>query len=201
MEPITLTVAGSFVASLVAQQCVEAALGSAWTRFAGLWRAHLGREPRPEDLAGAEDLIPADLAERLAAIYDGETCLRRARLVHQALQGAGVLWVDDQPSNNRWERATLEALGAKVICAEMTDTALGWLDERSFDVIVSDIARGADLRAGLDDLPELREHAPVIFYVGQTRSEAGVPVGAFGIADEPGPLLHLILDVLERSRI
>jgi hypothetical protein len=40
----------------------------------------------------------------------------------------------------------------------------------------------------------------VIFYVGSSDPESEPPSGAFGITADPSELLHLVLDVLERSR-
>jgi hypothetical protein len=41
----------------------------------------------------------------------------------------------------------------------------------------------------------------VIFYVGRLDPGAERPAGSFGITNRPEELLHLVLDVLERTRV
>jgi hypothetical protein len=56
--------------------------------------------------------------------------------------------------------------------------------------------------AGLEFLRLLRDQGistPLIFYIREVDEARGTPVGAFAITDRPDELLHLVLDVLERS--
>ena len=90
--------------------------------------------------------------------------------------------------------------------ARSTSEALRILQEASedsYDVILSDMARDNRPTAGLEMLPALQQHnhqIPVIFYIGVVDPAKGVPPGAFGITNRPDELLHLILDVLERTK-
>jgi CheY-like chemotaxis protein len=132
-----------------------------------------------------------------------EQVLRRARRHLSLLSASAVLWVDDDHSNNRNEVHMLRQLKVEVETVSTTAQALALLGRDKFDIVLSDIARGGDARAGLAMLPLLKERhqsLPVIFYVGELRSEFGVPGGAFGITNRPDELLHLILDALERVR-
>ena len=132
-----------------------------------------------------------------------ERVLRRARRNASVLKGSRLLWIDDDHSNNSNERQMLRQLEVEVTTVASTDEARAALQEQTFDVILSDIARGADPAAGLAILPALREQGsdvPVIFYVGDLTPERGVPPGAFGITNRPDELLHLLLDALERRR-
>jgi CheY-like chemotaxis protein len=136
--------------------------------------------------------------------------LRRARHARRVLEGSRVLWIDDRPERLAAEQRTLEALGASVARARDTLEVLERLHELqagatpgSFDVILSDIARHDSASAGTDELPLLKRAAPgtpVIFYVNRLTAGAERPAGSVGITDDPGELLHLILDVLERKR-
>jgi DNA-binding NtrC family response regulator len=129
--------------------------------------------------------------------------LRRAQLVSQVLRGAKVLWIDDHPENNLWERRLFEVFDATCVTVETTRSAIACLQADSFDLIISDIARSSSTREGVDVLPSIRTVAPripILFYVGQL-TESTAPMGAQGIAAEPNELLHLVLDQLERRRI
>jgi CheY-like chemotaxis protein len=132
-----------------------------------------------------------------------ERVLRRARRAAAVVKGGEVLWIDDDHSNNRNERRMLRQLDVAVTTVANTDEALAALQEGEFDLVLSDMGRGAQPAAGLALLPALKERGrevPVIFYVGNLEPERGVPPGAFGITNRPDELLHLILDALERVR-
>lgn len=148
-----------------------------------------------------ESRLPYDRAARAIARYPA---LRRAALVAPALEGARLLWIDDNPAGNTWERATFEALNVEVTTAGSTEEAVHRLSVDSFDVIISDISRDGDHAAGLTALPQLQEIAPdtpVLFYVGRADPARRAPEGALGLTDRPDELLHLVLDVLERRRL
>lgn len=113
-----------------------------------------------------------------------------------------MLWVDDKPGNNANECRMFTALGATVRQVETTREALAALTGEKWDVLLSDMARDGVPDAGLTMLGQLPSGSPpVIFYVGRVDPSRPVPVGAFGVADQPDPLLHLVLDVLERRRV
>ena len=72
------------------------------------------------------------------------------------------------------------------------------------DVLISDMERYANKKAGLqllERIKDLPERPATIFYVGRLGRERGEPPGAFGITDRPDELIHLVLDVLERERV
>lgn len=112
-----------------------------------------------------------------------------------------VLWVDDEPGKNRDECRMFTALGATVSQVETTREAIAALTGGKWDVLLSDVARDDVPDAGLTMLGQLPPGSPpVVFYVGRVDPARPVPVGAFGVEDQPDPLLHLVLDVLERRR-
>jgi hypothetical protein len=75
------------------------------------------------------------------------------------------------------------------------------LEDGSVKVVVTSPPY-AEQRAGhYGGIPEEPTSSPLVFYLGRVDPTRGVPVGAFGIADEPEPLLHLVSVVLERQRI
>lgn len=146
-----------------------------------------------------------------ASLADQRQAIARAQQQASLLHGAEVLWVDDQPANNRNEARMLTTFGVAVTFAVSTEEAISALRQadangRPFHAILSDISRGeaGPLRkAGIDMLATLRNERfrlPVIFYVGKP-SDRGAPDGAFGITNRPDGLLNLLLDVLARVRL
>lgn len=126
---------------------------------------------------------------------------RRLAASDYLVRGARILWVDDTPENNLLEARPLEAAGASIVFARSTEEAINAAVRTPFDVVISDIARGDDTEAGLRMPGELVTRGvsiPVIFYVGQAKKPP--PPDAFGIADRPDELLHLVLDGLARRR-
>jgi CheY-like chemotaxis protein len=131
---------------------------------------------------------------------DRSIVAQRANRNQVVLRGARLLWVDDNPDNNYYESSILKSLGVSIDTARTTEEALNMNAEHRYDVIISDMARGNNNRAGVDLLNELRKqrnHPQVIFY---TMGSRPIPEGAFGITDRPDHLLHLVMDVLERER-
>jgi len=126
----------------------------------------------------------------------------RAMLVQSLVHGRRVLWVDDQPSNNFYERLALAQLGLSVDVAINSEEGIHSARLVRPDVIVSDMRRQGQHDAGLQFLaaaPAAGLFCPLIYYVGHVDQSRGVPPGAFGIADRPDEVMHLILDVLERQ--
>ena len=146
------------------------------------------------------------LTIKVTSSEDSETpllssALRRAKLVKSMLKGAQILWVDDNPGYNIYERMTLKSMGISAEVALSTDEAMHMLELQGYDAIISDMERDGKSDAGLKLLDTLRANRfdiSLIFYVGALDEKRGTPPGAFGITDYSDDLLHLVLDVLER---
>ena len=126
---------------------------------------------------------------------------RRARYVRPLLRGARVLWVDDNPSNNLYERTALASLDISVDLALSTEEALYMTSRLQYDLVLSDMNRAGNVNAGtelLDHLKPQKAATPLVFYVGQIDRQRTVPLGAFGITNRPDELFHYVFDVLER---
>ena len=144
--------------------------------------------------------VPKD--ESASLVSQLPTVHRRASLVRPLIEGRRVLWVDDQPSNNFHERVALGEIGLMCDVATSTEEALRAKAFLSPDVIVSDMHRGDNPEAGLELLHALRhqgDRTPLVFYISHEVKSRGMPPGAFGISDRPDDVLHLVLDVLERT--
>lgn len=126
---------------------------------------------------------------------------RRASVVGPLLRGARILWVDDVPRNNLYERKMLGSLGISTDIALSTGEALFMLERIKYDLILSDMSRAGNPAAGkelLDILLGRSFSVPVIYYVDALNARQGTPRGAFAITNRPDEVLHFVFDVLER---
>ena len=153
--------------------------------------AEVARNGGPDDGSGLEDV------RDIAAILPGRRAQRR-------IEGARVLWVDDHPQNNRFERQALEALGIRIDISTSTEGALEMATTTPYRLIISDMSRPPDQRAGYTLLYELSEkgvRTPVVFYTGsQTAAQAAEAQaqGAVGSTASPRELLAIVISILER---
>lgn len=85
-----------------------------------------------------------------------------------------VLWVDDNPDNNYYERNALEAVGIKFVLSESTENAMEILYSRQFGAVISDMGRREGPREGYRLLDELRKRGnktPLFFYASSSAPE------------------------------
>lgn len=163
-------------------------------------------DPEPEPLSAPVGVPTPESPMPLGEALERFPGLRRAAFSNRMRNRPRILWIDDHPEWIKAEVDTLRHLGAEVVLARTTHEAVRVLakaaggHERPVQVIVSDIARGSRLDAGVRALPELARLAPlapVIFYVADVESDRGVPEGAAGITDRTDELLHLVVDAVE----
>lgn len=178
VSELTLRGAG-FEATARSQVRVAATLGASDAvsqQEAGLW---------PE---------PGRVAAAVSDIVTTQT-LRRTRRVT-------IMWVDDRPENNRYEREALQALGMEVVAMTSTESALETLESRHFDAIISDMGRPPDPRAGYTLLDALRAQGnttPFVIYAGSNASEHRAEAathGAIGSTNRPDELLRLVIQAV-----
>jgi CheY-like chemotaxis protein len=126
-----------------------------------------------------------------------------ARVIRRASE-ATALWVDDRPSNNIFERQSLEALGVSFVLATSTEEALDRLAKQKFDVIISDMGRPPDPRAGYTLLEKLRasgNQTPFVIYAGSNAPEHKAEArsrGALGSTNRASELFAYVLAALSR---
>jgi CheY-like chemotaxis protein len=85
-----------------------------------------------------------------------------------------VLWVDDRPDNNIYERRAFEAVGIRFTLALSTNEALDLLSRNKFAAIISDMGRREGAREGyvlLDALRNQGDKTPFIIYAGSNLPE------------------------------
>jgi hypothetical protein len=179
-------------------------LHSAHKIEAALTAMSLGRlipspPPNAEDMTYASTVVSDGLVEDSSLTPSAKP--RRAsasRMARASMATKNILWVDDQPENNRYERRELERMGAQVHPVLDNQEARAQVSTEYFDLAISDIRRGSDPEAGLE-LPgvfaELGLQIPIIYYVGMVTSNE-TPEGALSVTSEPGVLFKLVRDTL-----
>lgn len=85
-----------------------------------------------------------------------------------------ILWVDDRPENNAYERKAFEALGLRFTLALSTEEAFLRLSQDKFAAIISDMGRKEAPREGyvlLDRLRKQGDKTPLFFYASSNAPE------------------------------
>lgn len=122
------------------------------------------------------------------------------------VKGKGIalkaIWVDDFPSNVFFESRILRSFGVTIDFATSSAEAEHMLAKDTYDMVLSDVTRDEKPEEGLIFHRKLLMQGidlPIIFYTGYIDRAKGTPPFAFGIADMPNDLIHLVLDVIERK--
>ena len=89
------------------------------------------------------------------------------------LIGKSILWVDDNPSNNELAVRALRKFHLDIEQTTSTDGALAAMQRRPFHLVISDMGRGTNMRAGYELLKSLRD------------SGSRVPFFIFSSSDKP----------------
>ena len=109
-----------------------------------------------------------------------------------------ILWVDDRPINNEFERAAFKAVGFTFTLALSTDKALELLNQNSYVAIISDMGRVEGPREGyvlLDALREVDKNTPFFIYAGSNapkHKREAADHGAQGSTNVPQELFELV---------
>ena len=85
-----------------------------------------------------------------------------------------ILWVDDQPENNTYERQAFKAMGIRFTLALSTDDAFERLMQNQYAAIISDMERQEGPREGyvlLDRLRQQGDQTPLFFYASSNAPE------------------------------
>jgi CheY-like chemotaxis protein len=113
-----------------------------------------------------------------------------------------ILWVDDRPSNNRYERKAMESMGLEFTLAESTEEARRILRTQRFAAIISDMGRREGPLEGYTLLEAVRatdKWTPFFIYAGsnapQHRREAALR-GAQGSTNNPQDLIETVTGAL-----
>jgi CheY-like chemotaxis protein len=151
--------------------------------------------------ATAASETPAQAAERARDVAEVVAERVNTRTVRRT-KGSRVLWVDDRPTNNVFERRSLEALGVDFDISTSTEDALSKLSAGSYDAVLSDMGRPPDPRAGYTLLDAMRQRGlrtPFIIYAGSNAPEHKAEArqhGAIGSTNRADELFELVLNAV-----
>lgn len=138
--------------------------------------------------------------ERSIPSLVARSLVRRTKEMADELGGLRVLWVDDHPARNRFERRYFRAAGITVVNALSTSAGLAELRTDDYDIVITNFRRGESPTAGL----ELREQAqrdgydvPFVGYIGAVDPSLSVPSGFAAVTDQPDTLVTAVLDLAD----
>jgi CheY-like chemotaxis protein len=113
-----------------------------------------------------------------------------------------ILWVDDHPDNNVYERNALESTGVEFTLALSTQQALEILSKKRFAAIISDMGRKEGPREGyalLEAVRAIDPDTPFFIYAGSNapkhKREAAAR-GAQGTTNKPQELFDMVIQAL-----
>jgi CheY-like chemotaxis protein len=124
-----------------------------------------------------------------------------AEVLREKLTPRKVLWVDDNPDNNIWERQALESYGVEFVLAQSTDEAVQQLQDKGpFTAIISDMGRVGDAQAGYTLLSIVREkpiQVPYFIYTAANHEESlshdAKVRGTQGLTSDPDTLVAMVV--------
>jgi CheY-like chemotaxis protein len=111
------------------------------------------------------------------------------------LIGRSILWVDDNPANNELAMRALRKLMLDVVQVTSTEAALLSMQGRMFDLVISDMGRGTNMRAGYDLLAALRgagNPVPYFIFSSDDRPEFRAEAKRAGAQLSTNDMLELI---------
>jgi CheY-like chemotaxis protein len=169
-----------------------------------------------------EQAFPPDLrwfCKRSASTLGGPTLGEQidalvAQVPRLATQPRGshrVLWVDDNPANNEYERSLLRPDGIVFDNVVSTAEAIAQLTTSTYDLVITDLGRRRSSDRSHVAGRALLEHPvithggpPIIVYAGReaTRQETELlALGAFGVSQDREHLLELVRLALGRRAL
>lgn len=188
--------------------------------FAWLVSRHAGKLYSPSDYKNEENYVAvvASLAAATVRRPDTESAptevdfRRIAEVVRDAVPQRlaaeseswrnRLLWVDDRPENNVYERNAFEAVGLTFTLALSTQEALETLGRNKFAAIISDMGRREGPREGyvlLDKLRRQGDQTPFFIYAGSNlprHKQEAIEHGGQGSTNHPQELFQMVTAVV-----
>jgi CheY-like chemotaxis protein len=130
------------------------------------------------------------LFTRMATVKDRKTPIK-------------ALWFDDDfGAPELSEMRLIRALNVQLDRVFDENLVEKMISEAPYDLIISDMKRGGNSKAGIEFLQKLvaqNQRIPMIFYLIAHTESRGTPPFAFGITNNPSELVHLVMDIIERK--
>ena len=178
------------------------------------WRRDIGERMRSMTqfkVLGMEAVFDAKALDKAiesqgvaVSLGDRRGALKRMHFIAPILRDMRLLWVDDNPTGTRSERALLEDVGIRITVVVSSADAEKELRNHLFTLMITDLRREGRDDEGLRFVSRARSerfNRWTIAYVSTDQFGLGVPPGLFGITHRPDHLLHLVCDVAERERL
>lgn len=144
----------------------------------------------------------ASLSSVQNSMYAQLTIERAAKMSLDRSAKFDILWVDDEPAQNRYERDALEIIGARFVNVETTNDALSLLKNNVFSAIISDMGRREGNREGYVLLNELKKtgiRTPFFLYTSSNSHEHRMEAlrnGAQGATNNPDEIFQMIVNTV-----
>jgi len=183
--------------------------------FAWLVSRHSGKLFSPQDFKNEDNYVKMQMAAvaslATAAAKDGGTNIENmVRVVQEAApqrqvvsnSRRSILWVDDRPENNVYERKAFEAVGIVFTLALTTNDALEQMKRQNFAAVISDMGRKEGPREGYTLLDAMRAEGnktPLFFYTGTQAPEykqETLKRGGQGCTNNPEELFRIVTKAL-----
>lgn len=192
--------------------------------FAWLVSAHSGKLFAPADFKNEENYVKMQLsavaslataAAKNPSLGSESDIARIVEVVQEAAPKKAkpkdgwrnhILWVDDRPENNVYERRAFEAVGLKFSLALSTDDALAAMERQEFAAIISDMGRKEGTREGyvlLDAMRAEGNQTPLFFYASSNAPEHKRETrehGGQGCTNNAQELFHLVTKAVISGR-
>lgn len=116
-----------------------------------------------------------------------------------------ILWVDDRPNNNEFERKIFEHEGIAFDLALSTNEALEYLKKNKYLAIISDMGRKEGDQEGyvlLDKLRKIDKNIPLFFYAGSNLEEhkkMALERGAQGSTSNGAELYNMVMNFILKN--
>lgn len=131
-----------------------------------------------------------------------DALIQRLSYIKQKELSIKGLWIDDNPQNQVFEKEILKTIGVEFDIALNSEQAWYQINHNKYDLIISDILRNGDAKAGINFLNHAANNGfriPFIFFIANVKPELGTPAYALGVTNLVGDLLHYVMDVIERK--
>ena len=142
----------------------------------------------------------AQKSERISEVVEGSSEINPKRWNRKR-----ILWVDDRPENNVYERHAFEERGIAFTLALSTDQALDMLHQQKFDAIISDMGRKEGPQEGYVLLEAIQEEGcltPFFIYSSSDAWEHKQEAKRHGAQDScgnPSDLYEMVTNVVYKK--
>lgn len=116
------------------------------------------------------------------------------------MTGKSILWVDDNPANNELAVRALRKFNLEIVQVTSTEAALAKLESRVFHLVISDMGRGMNMRAGYELLHLIREsgnEVPFFIFAGSDTPEFRREAAVRGAQLSTNDMLELVDNVVK----